>query len=295
MTRMHEDEVGVTAGLVRRLVADQFPQWSELPVEPVASSGTDNALFRLGSDLVARFPRIHWAVDDVAKEQHWLPRIAPRVPLRVPMPVALGAPDFGYPHAWSVYEWMPGRNPTAADVDDTFIRDLADFVIALHGIEVDEPPIGTRGVTIVSRDDHTRNALANCVGLVDVPAVEAVWSHLMRTAISDYDPVLLHADLTAGNLLVVDGRLSAVIDFGALVHGDPAVEVLSAWELFDPAQRETYRTALRMDEVTWNRGAAWALSIALVALPYYVDTAPAIATRSRTVIAEVLAEYDSSM
>jgi aminoglycoside phosphotransferase (APT) family kinase protein len=289
MTRMHEDEVGVTADLVRRLVADQFPQWAELSVEPVASSGTDNALFRLGAELVARFPRIHWAVDDVAKEQRWLPRIAPLVPLKVPVPVAMGVPGFGYPHAWSVYEWMSGRNPTTADVDDTFISDFADFVIALHAIEVDEPPIGTRSVTLVSRDEGTRAALAKCEGLVDVPAVEAAWSHLMADAISDYSPVLLHADLTAGNLLVEDGRLSAVIDFGAMTYGDPAVEVLSAWELFDPQQRDTYRAHLGLDEVTWRRGAAWALSISLVALPYYVDTAPAIATRSRTVIAEVLA------
>jgi aminoglycoside phosphotransferase (APT) family kinase protein len=292
---MHEDEVGVTADLVRRLVADQFPEWSELPVEPVASSGTDNALFRLGADLVARFPRIHWAVDDVAKEQRWLPLIAPQVPLRVPVPVAMGTPDFDYPHAWSVYEWMPGHNPTAADVDEAFIQDLADFVIALHSIDVDEPPIGTRSVTLVSRDEGTRAALAESEGLVDVPAVKAVWSHLMSTAISDYDPVLLHADLTAGNLLVEGGRLTGVIDFGAMTYGDPAVEVLTAWELFDPAQRETYRLILGVDEVTWRRGAAWALSISLVALPYYVHTAPAIATRSRTVIAEVLAAFGHRM
>jgi aminoglycoside phosphotransferase (APT) family kinase protein len=288
---MHQDEVGVTADLVRRLVADQFPEWSELPVEPVASSGTDNALFRLGTDLVARLPRIHWAVDDVAKEQRWLPRIAPRVPLRVPVPVAMGTPDFGFPHAWSLYEWMPGHNPIAADVDEAFIEDLADFVIALHGIDLDEPPVGSRSVTLVSRDEGTRAALAECEGLVDVPAVKAVWSHLMANAISDYTPVLLHADLTAGNLLVEGGRLTAVIDFGAMTYGDPAVEVLTAWELFDPAQRETYRTILGVDEVTWRRGAAWALSISLVALPYYVNTAPAIATRSRTVIAEVLETF----
>jgi aminoglycoside phosphotransferase (APT) family kinase protein len=286
---MHEDEVGVTADLVRRLVASQFPQWAELPVEPVTSSGTDNALFRLGAELVARFPRIHWAVDDVAKEQRWLPLIAPQVPLKVPVPIAMGIPDFGYPHDWSVYTWMRGRNPTAADVDDTFIHDLADFVIALHTIEVDEPPIGTRSVTLVSRDEGTRAALAKCEWLVDVPAVQVAWSHLMADSISDYSPVLLHADLTAGNLLVDDGRLTSVIDFGAMTYGDPAVEVLTAWELFDPAQRETYRTQLGVDEVTWRRGAAWALSISLVALPYYVNTAPAIATRSRTVIAEVLA------
>ena len=218
-----------------------------------------------------------------------MPLIAPQVPLKVPVSVAMGTPDFGYPHAWSVYEWMPGRNPTAADVDDSFIHDLADFVLALHSIEVDEPPVGTRSVTLVSRDEGTRAALAKCEGLIDITAVEALWSRLMDDSISEYTPVLLHADLTAGNLLVEDGRLCAVIDFGAMTYGDPAVEVLSAWELFDPQQRDTYRAHLGLDDVTWRRGAAWALSISLVALPYYVDTAPAIATRCRTVIGEVLA------
>jgi aminoglycoside phosphotransferase (APT) family kinase protein len=294
---MHADELDIDEALVGRLIAGQFPQWARLPVRRVPSSGTDNAIFRLGDALAVRLPRIHWAVDQVAKEQQWLPRFAPRLPLAVPVPLARGEPAEGYPHDWSVVPWLAGDNATAGRLPDLrrAAADLARFLLALRRLETTggpppaDPTTG-RGVPLAARDDYTRSAVAGLGGLVDGAAVTTAWEAALAAPAWDGPPVWIHGDLQPGNLLADRGRLSAVIDWGSLGLGDPACDLIIAWTLFSGESRAAFRAALDVDDATWARGRGWALSIALVALPYYLETNPAITAASRQAIASVLAD-----
>ncbi len=296
--KMHAGEVETDASLVRRLLAAQFPQWADLSIAAVASAGTDNALYRLGDDLVARLPRIDWAVGQVEKEHQWLPKLAPFLPLDIPTPLAMGAPAEGYPWHWSVYRWLEGENATLeriADLRQTAI-DLAQFIAALQRIDATGGPPPelhslARGNPLARRDTHTRNAIAALRGAFDTEAVTAVWEAAVRAPEWGSPPVWLHGDLQSGNLLAVDGRLNAVIDFGCMGVGDPACDVMAAW-LYLPAEvRGVFRAALQVDDATWARSRGWALSVALIALPYYQNTNPTLAEIARRAINETLADY----
>jgi aminoglycoside phosphotransferase (APT) family kinase protein len=222
---MHADEVAMDAALVRRLVATQFPHWAGLPIVPVPSAGTDNALYRLGEHLVARLPRIHWAVPSVDRELYWLPRLALHLPVAVPEPLGRGEPGEGYPWPWSVYRWLDGENPDVDHLDDAELlaTELARFVSALHRMDTAGAPPAGRGVPLAERDAATRSAIDALHGMVDITAVTAAWEEDVRAPTWSGPPVWVHGDLSPGNLLLVGGRLSAVIDFGGLGVGDPAV------------------------------------------------------------------------
>ena len=287
---MHADELDITVGLVRALLAAQCPQWSGLPLRRVPSAGTENALFRLGTDLVVRLPRLPGAVDAILAERRWLPRLAPHLPLAVPAPVVDGLPDEEFPWPWSVYRWLDGDTPATGAVDETFARDLADFILALRRIPPDGPPAG-RGRPLAYRDDATRAAIAELAGVIDSARVTAVWDDALR--LPGAEVAWLHGDLAPGNVLVRDGRLTAVIDFGTAGVGDPTADHIPAWNLLPPGARAAFRAALAVDDVTWSRGRALALSIALIQLPYYKDTNPVLAANARHVIAEVLSSLPS--
>jgi aminoglycoside phosphotransferase (APT) family kinase protein len=290
--RMHADELDTDVSLVRRLVARQFPQWAELAIEPVESAGTDNTLYRLGDDLVVRLPRIEWATGQAEKESRWLPRLAPHLPLAVPVPLAIGEPGEDYPWRWSVCRWLEGEAATADRISDLSCAatDLARFVEALQRIDPAGGPGSRRGRPLATQDEPTRKAIAVLAGKVDTDAVTAAWETALRAPPWDGPPVWTHGDLYDGNLLAHDGRLSGVIDFGVLGVGDPACELIVAWSLFSGESREVFRRALGVDDATWARGRGWALSVALVALPYYETTNPVMVANSRHRIDEVLAD-----
>ncbi|MEV7774712.1 aminoglycoside phosphotransferase family protein [Kitasatospora sp. NPDC086791] len=298
-TRMHPDEPVVDAALVRRLISAQFPQWERLPITPVGaavaagSAGTDNAMFRLGPELAVRLPRVGWAAGDVRREHQWLPTLAPRLPLAVPAPLAVGRPAAGYPWEWSVLRWIDGVNPAvgALAAPDALARDLAGFVNALRAVNPTNGPAGHRSVPLASRDGATRAAIAQLAGSIDTAAATALWDKALR--VPDYagPPVWMHGDLTPGNLLLSrSGRLAAVIDFALMGVGDPTADLIAAWNLLPAAVRPTFRAALRADDAMWARGRAWAFSIALVTIPYYRHTDPALAANARHVVREVLAD-----
>lgn len=291
VVKMHADEVDTDVPLVSRLVAAQFPEWAGLPVEPVLPWGTDNAVYRLGKDLAVRLPRIASAVGQVEKEHRWLPRLAPHLPLSLPVPLAMGRPAEGYPFEWSVYRWLDGEPATIDRIADPneAAADLGRFITALQRIDPADGPVAGRGVPLATRDRSTREAIAALGGRIDARAVTAVWEAALDAPAWDGPPVWIHGDLTAGNLLVGNGRLRAVIDFGALGVGDPACDLIVAWNLFSGEARDAFRGALATDEPTWQRGRGWALSIALIALPYYLETNPVIVEASWRVIDEVLA------
>jgi aminoglycoside phosphotransferase (APT) family kinase protein len=285
--KMHADEIDIDASLVTRLLAAQFPQWAHLPVEPVPSAGTDNALFRLGDALTVRLPRIAWATGQVEKDQRWLPRLAPHLPLTVPAPLGRGLPGAGYPWTWGVYQWLNGTEATIADpgVSPT---DLARFLLALQGVDAtDGPAPAWRGGPLADRDRDTRTAIAALDGEVDIDAVTAAWDEALAVPAWAGPPVWVHGDLAPGNLLVANGRLAAVIDFAAVSVGDPACDLQVAWNLFTGDSRATFRAAMRADDDTWTRGRGWALSVALIQLPYYLHTNPRLVANARHVISEV--------
>lgn len=290
--KMREDEVDIDASLVRRLVAGQFPRWGSLPAKRLRSAGTENAMFRLGADMVVRLPRYPGAVASVAHEQRWLPRLSPLLPVPTPEPLGRGGPGTGFAWPWSVYRWLDGRNPVAGAVErpGPLAEDLAAFVRALRRIDAHEGPPGHRGVPLVTRDTATREAVARLAGRVDTAAVTDRWAEALRAPEHTGPPVWAHGDLGPGNVLVADGRLSAVIDFDCVGVGDPAVDLIVAWNLLPAAARDTFRRAVGADDAEWARGRGWALSISLIQLPYYWETNPVLAENSRHVIREILAE-----
>ena len=307
MTRMHPDEIDTTPALVRRLLQSQFPSWADLPIERVDSGGTVNAIYRLGDDIYARLPLREAGASQIDKEHEWLPRLAPHLPLAIPAPLAKGEPtpgdpeDNAYPVAWAVYPWLPGELAFPEELHDLTeaARSLATFLAALQAIDTTDAPVPGahnygRGVPLATRDEYTRDAIARSEALVDTEAVTASWTADLAAPVYEGAPVWVHGDLQPANLLATNGRLSAVIDWGALGIGDPAVDLLPAWNLFDGDSREAFRTALNVDDATWARGRAWALSTAIVALPYYIDTNPAMVWLSRTMLDAVLADHARS-
>lgn len=291
---MHDGEVETDAALVRRLVAAQFPPWAGLPVEPVASFGTDHAIYRLGEHLVARLPRIESATRQVAKEAAWLPRLAPHLPLAVPVPRAMGRPGEGYPFAWSVCEWLPGQPASEPAADLTGVAvDLAAFVAALRRIDPAGAPErrrGSRGSPLAEGDEQVRRSVTELGDSIDGQAALRSWRESLDAPAWDGAPTWLHGDLLPGNLLLVDGRLSAVIDFGTLGVGDPACDLLPAWNMFAGESRHRFRAELGADDASWLRGRGWALCQAVSALPYYWDTNPGMVRQASRALAEVLAD-----
>jgi aminoglycoside phosphotransferase (APT) family kinase protein len=295
--RMHAEEVHTDEGLVRRLLGAQFPRWSELPIERVPSAGTDNALYRLGDEMVVRLPRIHWAVANVETEQRWLPTLAARLPLAIPVPLAKGMPSDDYPWPWSVHRWLPGEDATTAVVANLrqAAIDLAAFLTALQAIDPMGGPVasdhGLRGVPLVTRDGPTREAIAALRGMIDTDAATAAWESAVQAPAWDRAPVWFHGDVLPGNLLFEGGRLTGVIDFGGLGVGDPACDLMIAWNLFSGQSRDAFRATLGVDDATWARGRGHALSQAVIFIPYYLDTNPVGVATARRALHEVLAEH----
>jgi aminoglycoside phosphotransferase (APT) family kinase protein len=291
---MHADETETDVGLMRRLLAGQFPQWADLAIDPVVSYGTDHDIYRLGDDLAARLPRIAWATKQAAKEAEWLPKLAPHLPLAVPVRQATGHPAEGYPFEWSVYEWLPGENAngTIDDLDQAAV-DLAAFVNALRQVDTtgahQRPPRG-RGAPLVELDEQVRESIARLDDRVDRDATLRAWEESLDAPAWDGEQVWVHGDLLPGNLLVVDGRLSAVIDFGGLNVGDPACDLQPAWNVFADGSRARYRAELQVDDASWLRGRGWALYQAVSALPYYWHTNPGMIRQASNALAHVLAD-----
>ena len=295
--KMHADEISTNLPLVRRLLLSQYPQWAELALQLVPSAGTDNTMYRLGPDLAVRLPCIEWAVADVSKEYTWLPRLAPHLPLPIPAPLALGQPSEDYPWPWAVYRWLDGEDATLDNIRDEhqLARDLAGFVTALHSVDTAIPasvttPTSSRGVPLTERDEGTREAIGACADLLDAGWMLPVWEAAVKLPPWDASPVWIHGDLKPGNLLAKAGRLSAVIDFGGLALGDPAVDLIVAWNLLSCGSRTTFRAAMNADDVMWLRGRAWALSVAVAALPYYQHTNPILAGISRYQLRQIHGE-----
>ncbi|GGA84742.1 aminoglycoside phosphotransferase [Brucella endophytica] len=294
---MPETSLAIDVPLVRHLIAAQLPQWAGLPIEPVEPGGWDNRTFRLGESMSARLPSAAAYAAQVAKEHRWLPFLAPHLPLPVPVPLAQGTPDARYPWPWSIYRWLDGTPAGDTKISDAgaFARDLAAFLTALYRIEVapDAPTPGAhnfhRGGDLTVYDHETRAALATLRDRIDMAAAEEIWRAALASRWQGA-PVWVHGDVAAGNLLVEQGKLCAVIDFGSSAVGDPACDLVIAWTLFSSESRKIFREALPLDEATWARARGWALWKALITVSEY-DKNQREAAKSWQVINALLREH----
>lgn len=288
---MHEHELNIDEALVRKLLAKQFPKWASLSLKKVKSHGTDNTIYRLGTDLCVRMPRVEWAAHDVQKEQSLLVHLS-SLPLSTPEPKALGLPDNGYPWHWSIYNWIDGNNACDEHVEDLdkAAHQMANFLKTLKKIDSANIKPCRRGLPLMSQDEEVKKALNSLKGLIDIDSAKAVWKKCSSAPTWQGSQNLLHGDLLPGNLLVKNGELHAVIDWGLSGIGDPACDLIVAWSLFSADSRKIFRKLIAVDDSMWTRGMGWALSISLIILPYYWNSNQTLVSIAKRLLNEVLVD-----
>jgi aminoglycoside phosphotransferase (APT) family kinase protein len=287
---MPEAEAHIDVALVQALLAEQHPDLAGLSVTEVAF-GWDNAIFRLGDDLLAQLPRREIVAPQTRNLQRWLPVLAPTLPLPISVPVRVGEPGCGYPFPWSVCPWLPGATAldTPPDDFDAAAVALGEFVVALRQPAPEDAPAPVyRGGPLVERDPWVRERVAQLGGAIDGPAVLERWENYLAVRRHDDAPAWLHGDLHPGNILVSDGRVSAVIDFIDLAAGDPACDLLVAWTLLPGPARRVFKNAAHVDDDTWARGEGWGLSWSIAVLANSANN-PAYADLGRRTLDAVLA------
>lgn len=287
---MHEHEVAVDEGIVRALVRGQFPDLGDLPIERIQSGGTENAVYRLGDDLAIRLPLHEDAVSGLVKEIRWLPKLRPLIHLEVPEVRATGVATGQYPFPWSIVRWLDGADAMSAPLTslDEAADTLARFSRDLWSVDPQDVPSPDtegfqRGQHLAYRDASFRDAIRQCEGLADVEALTRIWDEALAAPHWPGPPRWVHTDLIPPNLLVRDGRLVGVLDFGGVATGDPAWDLTPAWFLLDEGSRRRYRALLEdeVDDAAWTRARGAVVSQAVIALPYYLETNPTMVSVAR--------------
>ncbi|WP_405937366.1 aminoglycoside phosphotransferase family protein [Streptomyces sp. NBC_00726] len=292
---MHDDQVDVTTETVAALIRDQFPQWAGETVRPLASTGTVNAIFRIGDRLSARFPLRRAdpaeALATLEREARAAAELARVSRFPAPEPVALGAPGAGCPMPWAVQTWLPGTNAFDADPagSDAFARDLADFVTGLRDAGTHGRTFGGRGRggVIADHDGWMATCFEGSEGLLDLAPLRALWAGFRELPRTSPD-VMSHGDLIPGNVLVLDGRLGGVLDTGGFGPADPALDLVAAWHLLGPGPRAVFRQALGCDDLEWERGRAWAFEQAMGLVWYYAESNPPMSALGRRTLTRLL-------
>ncbi|HXS92012.1 MAG TPA: aminoglycoside phosphotransferase family protein [Steroidobacteraceae bacterium] len=286
--------VEITSQLVSALLAAQFPQWARLPLIPVEPGGWDNRTFRLGDAMAVRLPSAECYAEQVDKEQRWLPWLAPQLPLAVPSPLAVGEPGAEYPWHWSIYRWIDGETvATSSNVDLAVLAsDLARFLVELQSLDATQGPVPgahnfQRGGSLSIYDQQTRRAIAALGREIDAARATEIWDEALATS-WDRAPVWIHGDVAAGNLLLQDAKLHAVIDFGCCAVGDPACDLVAAWTIFDADSADDFRKRLQLDDATWQRARGWALWKALITLVDELAADATAADRTRALIERII-------
>ncbi|ONI75650.1 aminoglycoside phosphotransferase [Kribbella sp. ALI-6-A] len=292
---MHADQVDVTTATVAALIHEQFPQWSGKAIRLLPSTGTVNAIFRIGDDLSARFPLRLAEADEVLavlqQEARASAELAQVSPFPVPEPVALGEPGSGYPMPWSVQTWLPGTIAFDADPSgsDAFAEDLAAFIAALRNADTRGRLFSGegRGGVLTHHDEWMAKCFDESEGLLDVPRLRELWSHFRELPRTSAD-VMSHRDLIPGNVLVTGDRLSGVLDTGSFGPADPALDLVGAWHLLQAGPRQVLRQTLGCDDLEWERGKAWAFQQAMGLVWYYVESNPTMSGMGRRTLARIL-------
>lgn len=288
----------VSLETVTGLIAEQFPQWAHLPVTHVRHSGWDNRSFRLGATMLVRLPSAAGYVAQVDKEHRWLPYLASHLPLPIPEPMGQGRPSRDYPWPWSVYRWIEGE-PLVLQLASTDLcqlaKDVAAFLRALYAVDAsDGSPAGAhnfyRGGSLLVYNAEARVAINAVADEVDAGLANAIWDLALESRWPE-KPVWVHGDIAEGNLLMRDGRLCAVIDFGSSGVGDPASDLILAWNVLDAESRAIFAYELPFDATTWQRGRGWALWKAMIVLAAQRGKNEAMAEWSRRTIREIFADH----
>jgi len=287
--KMHEDEIEIDIALVNRLLTEQFPHLSDRSITIIRSTGTVNAIYRLGDNLYVRLPRVGSWAKSLAREWTWLPKLAPHISLNIPKPVAQGKPTNWYPYPWAIYRWIDGstyRDDLISD-ERQAAHDLVNFILELRRADSLGAARGGRN-PLIELDAATRSAIESSHGVIDAEAASVGWARSLETSPWNGKPVWIHGDLLRSNLLVQDGRLCAVLDFGDVGIGDPAADVIPAWSVFNKVGRKTFREALDVDDDTWSRARGYALHQALMIIPYYPETNPEFVSLAKRTVEEIL-------
>lgn len=286
--------------LVRRLVDAQFPEWKNLSIQSVANQGWDNRTFRLGEEMLVRLPSAEKYEQQVEKEHHWLPRLAPLLPLQIPEPLAMGEPIEEYPWRWSIYRWIEGESAIRAPIENLcdVAKSLAEFLLALQDIDSTNGPLAGpqsfyRGGALTNYDVQLRRALDILKNKIDVRVATEIWERALASRWQE-PLVWVHGDVSPLNVLIREKKLSAVIDFGQLAVGDPACDLTIAWTLFQGESRELFCSMFSFDAATWMRARAWALWKFTIAVAGLTSWNAFGIERSWQIIRDVLSEHKSN-
>jgi aminoglycoside phosphotransferase (APT) family kinase protein len=292
--KMHEQEVDIDEKLIRVLLSRQFNEWARLPVKRVSSDGTDNIIYKLGEDKCLRIPRIPKVNEQLIEKQNCLNFLAPHLPIEIPSILKIGTPEDCYPGHFTVYRWHDGLNLNdSINIDlHQLAIDLARFINCLCKINSTNGPDSRRGCPLYLIDDPTREAISSLEGIIDTKKAVKVWDICLKASLWNKAPVWIHSDLLPGNILIKEGRISAVIDFDMLGIGDPACDLLPAWSIFNKETRKKFRDSLEIDHSTWVRGRGWALSIGLIILPYYLHTNPGLVKIGKRLVNEAIEDSE---
>ena len=287
--RMHADEVDTDPSLVQRLVAGRFPEWAELPVEPVFPLGTDNANYRLGADKLVRLPRQPDKVEGLERELEWLPVLAPAFALEIPVPLGRGEPADGFPFPWGVFTWLEGENAAVGDVASDTAGDLVELILALRALDATNAPRGLRHGTLPELDDWVRSCARQLDARHDADGLLAAWERTLDAPPWDGPPTWCHCDLDLRNIVFRDGRPSGVLDWGWAGTGDPASDAAVAWKLLPADARPAFWDALGADEAEITRARGWTLMQCAGALSYYTpENNPALYFEAERWLSELL-------
>lgn len=290
---VHADETPIDEDTARNLIAAQFPQWRDEPVHAVDADGTVNAIFRIGERLAARFPRTATAPETLEAESSAMREFAEHSPVATPTPVAIGAPGPGYPMPWSVQTWLPGRvaTPEAVAHSTAFVHDLADLIRALRAADTRGRMFSGqgRGGDLQDSDGWMGTCFRESEGLLPVGELRRLWSGFRMLPPAGPD-VMTHGDLIPPNLLLDGERLVGVLDGGGFAPADPALDLVSAWHLLEADARAALRQELGVDDLEWQRGAAWAFQQSMGLVWYYRETLPSMSALGRSTLGRLLAD-----
>ena len=288
----------INVDLVARLIKEQYPAWADLEIKPVKFSGNDNRTFHLGEHMSVRLPSAASYVPQVEKEQRWLPILSGQLSLPISTPLAKGNPSEEYPWPWSINKWIEGETLSYENVTDLnqFAQDLGAFLVELQSIDASDGPLAGqhnffRGGSIAVYDEEARIAIENNRDTFDEELLRSIWQQALGSK-WELKPVWVHGDIAPGNLLVKNGNLCAVIDFGILGVGDPACDAAMAWTFFDKESRKIFKKVLQMDDKTWNRARGWALWKALITYDGHKDSNKRVAAESYRIIKLIIDDWN---
>ncbi|EPD53777.1 hypothetical protein HMPREF1210_00600 [Paenisporosarcina sp. HGH0030] len=287
----------INIDLVTRLIKEQFPEWSHLVIAPVKNGGNDNRTFHLGKHMIVRLPSAAGYAPQVEKEQKWIPVLAEKLSLSISMPIAKGYPNEEYPWSWSIYKWLEGEHLSHSNIDDLnrLAKDLGTFLNELQDVDVSGGPLAGRhnfyrGASLAIYNKESQDAIENNEETFDVGMLSEIWNLALNSE-WESEPVWVHGDIAPGNLLVKDGKLCAVIDFGILGVGDPSCDAAMAWTFFDETSRKVFKDIINMDERTWNRARGWALWKALITYDAYKYSDNVKAEEAYKTISTIIEDY----